>query len=203
MPRPMKFDKEAAIETAMQQVWCNGYAATSVKALSEKLGIERGSFYNAFGRREDMFKLVIERYACIAPSKVLYDMDEETPFKPTITRMFRDICDARAADPDHRGCLAVNSLAEFGPQEREVAKFLIGLMKGELSRIRELIGFAIARGELAAETDADSLALALHNLEVGTNLQAKIVHDADNLWSGVRSTLDALGVLDEAYLARG
>ena len=51
MARPSKFDRKEAVELAMNEIWRDGYEANSVKALSEKLGITRSSFYNAFSSR--------------------------------------------------------------------------------------------------------------------------------------------------------
>ena len=41
MARPLKFDRGEAVETAMQEIWRSGYEASSVKAISEKLGVTR------------------------------------------------------------------------------------------------------------------------------------------------------------------
>ena len=45
--------------------------------------------------------------------------------------------------------------------------------------------------------DPQVLALSVHNLLIGTNLQAKVVHDCDTLWRGVKATLKALDLLQE------
>ena len=62
MGRPTSFNRDEAIETVMQEMWRNGYEANTVKALSERLGITRSSYYNAFGSREALFKLALEKY---------------------------------------------------------------------------------------------------------------------------------------------
>ena len=55
MARPSKFDRQTAVELVMNDIWRSGFEANSVKAISEKLGITRSSFYNAFGSREALF----------------------------------------------------------------------------------------------------------------------------------------------------
>lgn len=49
--------------------WRDGYQANSVKALSERLGITRSSFYNAFESREAMFMEAFERYLERSPDR--------------------------------------------------------------------------------------------------------------------------------------
>ncbi|HHL20983.1 MAG TPA: TetR/AcrR family transcriptional regulator, partial [Aliiroseovarius sp.] len=69
MGRPSKFDREAAIDKVMQEVWRNGFERASVKALSERLGITRSSFYNAFDSREALFEKVLARYFAQSPDR--------------------------------------------------------------------------------------------------------------------------------------
>ena len=73
MARPSKFDRDEAIETAMEAFWRAGYQACSVRALSERLGITRSSFYNAFGSREALFREALARYGDQAPDQAFAD----------------------------------------------------------------------------------------------------------------------------------
>ncbi|KPH83146.1 TetR/AcrR family transcriptional regulator, partial [Bosea vaviloviae] len=67
--RPSQFDRDAALEAALMAFWRDGYQANSVKALSERLGITRSSFYNAFESREAMFMEALERYLERSPDR--------------------------------------------------------------------------------------------------------------------------------------
>ena len=197
MGRPMKFDKDKALETAMHELWRSGYEASSVKALSEKLGITRASFYNAFGSREEMFRQALQKYGCQIPGRMLYEADEDTPLRPVLSRMFRRICDDRGSDPEARGCMAVNSIAELGSDHPDLACHLSELAGIDRARLKTLINWAVARGELRTETDIDALALSVQNLMFGINLQSKLTPDPDALWASARLALRSLDLLDE------
>ena len=62
MPWEKSFDEEAAIENAMRVFWEKGYEATSIANLIESTGINRGSLYNAFGGKRQLFTLSLLKY---------------------------------------------------------------------------------------------------------------------------------------------
>jgi len=60
--RPVEFDRNVALEEAMQLFWSRGYEATSLPELLERMGIARSSFYQSFGSKQDLFLEAVERY---------------------------------------------------------------------------------------------------------------------------------------------
>jgi len=197
MGRPSKFDREEAIETAMQAVWSDGYEQASVKALAELLGITRSSFYNAFGSREALFAEIVKRYAALSPDAPLHG-DISGPVLPLLQAVFRNICRARAADPEGRGCIIVNTLTEICPSPEEPGPMLERLVMSSTRRIEALLTTAKARGELRSSADPHALALAMQNLMIGLNVLCKVVRDEDELWLLTKTTMKGLGLLPES-----
>lgn len=197
MPRPMEFDRHEAVEAALDQIWKCGFSAASVNSLSQTLNINRSSFYNTFDSRENLFKEVMQVYASMPPNTALYEMTPESSIKEVLTTMFRDICRIRSSDPEHRGCLAANSIAELTSDDDEHSEFMTALMNGIRLTIEERIEWAICSGELPEGTDKRTMALAIHNLMMGINIQSKIVYDEKALWSAASTVLKGLGLLKE------
>jgi TetR/AcrR family transcriptional repressor of nem operon len=197
MARPSSFDREAAIEAAMQEMWRNGYEASSVKAVSEKLGITRSSYYNAFGTREDLFKEALAVYFAQSPDAVLHGGLPDMPILVLLTRTFRAICKARAEDPEARGCLAVNSLSELDTLHDELGVMIANAVLHSAARLEDLLKLAVSAGELAEQTDVHAMALALQNLLIGLNLFSKALRDEQELWLTASTTLKALGLYRE------
>lgn len=198
MARPSKFDRETAVEAAMQEIWRSGYEATSVKAMSEKLGMTRSSYYNAFGSREELFKKALAAYFAQSPDRALYDDPGQTGIRKLLTRTFRGVCAARAADPEGRGCMAINALCELaGGPEAELAAMMVSAVLGSARRFEDLLEIGVARGELPANTDCHGKALALQSLLVGINAMSKAVRAEEELWLTALTTLDALDLLEE------
>lgn len=197
MARPSKFDRAEAVETVMNEFWRNGVGSSSVKALSERLGITRSSFYNAFGTRDAVFNEAMTCYARNSPDWVLTEASQETPLKPLLTTMFRTIAHVRAADPDGRGCMIVNGVAELSGSDDTIGETLATALLGCLDRNEALIQAAVERGELDRTTDTRATALALQNLMLGMNVLSKVVRDEAELWAMAKTTLQGLNLFDE------
>lgn len=188
MGRPTQFDKDKALDTAMILFWKNGYEATSVSVLATAMGITRSSFYNAFENREKLFGLVLDRYKLEAPDGVLNDIAKGRPVLPVLEAMFREICTVRARDPDHKGCLVINSVAELGEEEKD-PPFVRDLFLAMVDRFERLMRQAKDQGELAQDTDIPTLAGELAAFLAGINLMSKVVTDRESLWLTCRSFL--------------
>ena len=200
MGRPAKFDREAAIDTIMQEIWRNGFERASVKALSERLGITRSSFYNAFDSREALFEKVLARYFAQSPDRRLREAGPETPIRPLLSAVFREICRARAADAEGRGCLVINGVADRCQSDQtgdHLATLLAEALLGSLARIRQLLDWAQVRGEIEAGADTQALAMAVQQLLAGLSVVSKVVRDEARLWQGTALTLKGLGLLAE------
>ncbi|PKP77393.1 MAG: hypothetical protein CVT81_09635 [Alphaproteobacteria bacterium HGW-Alphaproteobacteria-3] len=197
MARPSKFDRDEAVKAAMQEIWRSGYEASSVKAMSEKLGIARSSYYNAFGTREDLFRKALAVYVEASPDRKLRENPAGRSVRRLITSTFRNACAARAADPEGRGCLAVNSLCELaGGSRRELGEMLIGAVLASAARFETLLDMAVVQGEIDAEADLHGKALALQALLMGINTLSKAVRDEKELWLAARTALQSLDLYE-------
>lgn len=197
MGRPAKFDRAEAVQQVMNEIWRNGYEASSVKALSEMLGITRSSFYNAFGSRAALFREALELYFSQSPDRALALAEPGVPIKALFTRTFREVCRARAADPQGRGCLAVNSVAELCNGPTELGETVASAVLGSLARIKTLLAWGVDQGELDTDTDLKATALALQNLLIGLNVMCKVVRAEADLWLTAKTTLKGLNLFDE------
>lgn len=60
--RPRGFDDTAVVEAAMDVFWSNGYDGSSAEALCQQTGLGRGSLYNAFGSKQQLYEQALLRY---------------------------------------------------------------------------------------------------------------------------------------------
>lgn len=60
--RPRSFDKDAALDVAVEQFWRDGYDATTIASLTSALGVAAPSLYAAFGDKEQLFEAAATCY---------------------------------------------------------------------------------------------------------------------------------------------
>ena len=62
MPWEKSFDTNDAIKKATNVFWAKGYETTSLADLLKAIGINKGSFYNAFGSKKSLFIQSLDCY---------------------------------------------------------------------------------------------------------------------------------------------
>lgn len=194
MGRPRQFDRELAVKVAMEAIWKNGVHASSTKALAEQMGITRSSLYNAFGSREALMLEALAQYFRHAPDRMLDDLENDSDILAALTCFFQTVCEVRTADPEARGCLAVNCIAEVGNRNDDFGQALSTGFQTGLDHYEFILQQAAARGEIEDKGDLRDKALALKNLLIGINVMSKAVRSKDDLWRAARVTLQGLGL---------
>ena len=197
MGRAIKFDRDKAVIWAMNEIWTYGFEAFSVKAVSEKLGITRSSFYHSFKSREALFLEAIGHYFQASPHFQLSKFAESNSPLALLTQIFKEICRERANDEQHRGCMAVNSISALVGVNKELSPFITNAVNNSINGFEALLECSISKGELPKNIDTHNLALALQNTLIGLNTLSKIVTDEQELWSGIKTILMALNVYRE------
>jgi TetR/AcrR family transcriptional repressor of nem operon len=190
--RPPGFDREAAVRTAAGEFWRAGFERTPTTRLADAMGIERSSFYNAFGEREALFEEAVALYASEAPDAILSRIGGDDPIAPALAATLSTLCAARAADPEHKGCLIVNSIAELVGANEKLGPLLERALKQRIELIAGLLDRAKARGELALRADPAIGALAFATLLCGLNLIAKVVHKEEHLAAVAKLLMGAI-----------
>ena len=193
MGRPKAFDRDLAVEIVMNEMWEHGYETCSVKAISEKLGITRSSFYNSFGSREKLFFEVLDVYLENSPDTVLSDITTDNNVLHEMCQFFRLVCKTRAEDPEARGCLAVNSIAALVGTDETIGPKIEKAIHSRIERFENILQLAVDNGEIES-INLHAKALALQNLLIGLNMMAKVVHDENELWALTKQTLQGLGL---------
>lgn len=62
--------RDEIISTAMQLFFENGYEATSVRMILDRVGGEVGMFYHYFKSKEELFQKVVDRFFLIIGSSL-------------------------------------------------------------------------------------------------------------------------------------
>lgn len=169
--RPVKYDRDQAIERATDLFWSAGFAATSLDALGDAMEMTRPSLAGAFGDKEALYLEALERYRDAGLQALEATLSGERPLRAELADVLRDSTDIYMASADAaRGCLLVGTAsveAVHRPSVRRVLRESLAAFNAVLeARIRK----AVAEGELAQGADAASLAAVtsavMHSLAV-------------------------------------
>ncbi|WP_411088904.1 TetR/AcrR family transcriptional regulator [Streptomyces sp. 061-3] len=192
MARPKEFDPDAAIEQAMKVFWRQGYGATTPQGLADTLRIGKGSLYNAFGGKRQLFDLALRRYLDLQVAAVTAWLESSGPAKERLRNALHFLVESDLADPDRRGCLATNSAVEFGRADEAVAAQVRGLFDRTESTFQGLIEEGQCTGEIDPGRDAKALASMLLNTITGMHVLARIEPGPGRLLRVVDATIDLL-----------
>jgi TetR/AcrR family transcriptional regulator, transcriptional repressor for nem operon len=173
MPRPKEFNPDDAIEKAMQVFWHKGYEATSMEDLLSAMNLNRGSLYDTFGDKRQLFLKVVDRYCTTFVGSKFSLLDQPGPALPTLRRFIHGMIEGALADPQRRGCLIANTIMELSPHEEEIAGTLRQALKMAEDTFFKVLARAKQQGELKYEKDPRVLARFLTTMMQGTIVMIK------------------------------
>lgn len=128
--RKREFDKDKVLEAAMCVFWESGYGNTKLADLTEAMGINKPSLYNAFGNKEDLFIATIEYYeeTIILPTFEILTRKSDSPRKRLSDFMYQSLYNYSQLHSNY-GCMLVNSVSEIRSLEiPEKAKEIVTTM---------------------------------------------------------------------------
>ena len=171
--RPRQFEHDKALGAAMGVFWVKGYEAASVQDLLDAMGINRGSMYDSFGDKHDLFIKAIEHYGRTIMAEVLDTLEADGSPLGNIRRLMHRWASTGTDRKQCRGCLLGNTVVELAPRDAQVAR-LAGSMLGKLEKsLQRALQRAVAAGELARNADTRALARFLTSTLQGIMVMAK------------------------------
>jgi TetR/AcrR family transcriptional regulator, transcriptional repressor for nem operon len=138
-----QFDEDEVLAKALKVFWRNGVQATSMLGLALATGVQRGSLYNAYGAKEDLFLLAFEPYATgflEAARSALSDPDPEHALQGFFEIA---IADMTYGTPPH-GCLSTKTAIEC-EQTSEAIQLRLRRFLDDLEKI---VTTALSRDEM-------------------------------------------------------
>ncbi|MFF4114895.1 TetR/AcrR family transcriptional regulator [Streptomyces sp. NPDC001714] len=168
MARTREFDIDQATDRAMDLFWRRGYAETSLQDLLQELAIGSGSFYAAFGSKEQLYVRALDRYTSLQGSDLEKALDGTTEIRPAIRKVLSSMIEADLADPT-RGCLVVNTSTQCAEQPAAADRVTAAIRQVE-SLLAGALEQAQARGEISPDKDPRKLARFLTTFVQGIRI---------------------------------
>ncbi|RTE08878.1 TetR/AcrR family transcriptional regulator [Paenibacillus whitsoniae] len=193
MARPREFDQEAVLDKAMELFWQKGYERTSIQDLVAHTGVHRGSLYDTFGDKNQLFLTCLDRFREVTKDRAFRILEEDGNSKELLSRYFDKLIDlAMSEETARRGCFITNTAMELGAVD-PVTSFRVGtyISDMEMSFYKFLIR-AQQQGVLKTEHNAQEAARFLLSTRNGLYVLAKVVTDRKVLEDAVKVALSIL-----------
>lgn len=194
--RPRAFDETVALEAAMTCFWEHGFESTSVQDLSERMGIERPSLYNAFGGKRELFERALEHYCQTKTYRLIGHIESHFTPEERIPELFAEVVDLSARDRVRRGCLLINSALEVSPHHadlRGVIAVHLGAIQSFFRRSLEALD-PVAPGQ--PPRDCRAAANNLMAVLLGLRVLARSMPERQMLEDVVMAAMAPLGLKD-------
>jgi TetR/AcrR family transcriptional regulator, transcriptional repressor for nem operon len=191
MVRPREFDRDAALERAMQVFWVKGFATTSTEDLVAAMGIGRQSLYNAFGDKRRLYLEALETYQQRTTAGHLKRLSKPASALDGI----QDLLGGLIAEDDTRramGCMGVNAVAEFSTSDADLAVLRAKVGPPLAQRLVDRIREGRATGEFDLAMDAAQAAAFIQMTMSGIQLAARAGAGAEDLRTMARFAADRL-----------
>ena len=170
MPWEKQFDKEVALARAGEAFWAGGYEGTSMTALLDWMGIQKGSFYATFGSKHQVLLDALDAYAADRLSRLAVMASAPSP-KAALLGHLSDV--AKDATKGDSGCFLVNTALELSPRDAEIRKAVRKALAAHERHYRNALEAARAQGEVRADMDATATARGLLGLVLGMRVLAR------------------------------
>jgi len=180
MGRPRMFDADVVVERAMQAFWTLGYANASPAALAEATGVAKGSLYNTFGSKRDLFERALERYDRLGAEVTAELLARPGTTVECLRAFLYDSVDADLARTVRRGCLAVNTAVELAGHDPEIAAAVRRAVERTMDALEARIARGVRDGDVRPGLDPRQTAEYVMNTLAGLRVMTR-AYDAPTL----------------------
>jgi TetR/AcrR family transcriptional repressor of nem operon len=174
----------------MQVFWDRGYAATSMRDLTDELGLNPSSLYRAFADKHTLFLRALDRYTETESAALREAIRAGGPLRTTLRDWLLGLIDELCVD--RRGCMLVNAateLASSDPATQARAQAAFAAIRDALETV---LDDAQRGGELNDDLDPAASAELLLNLVIGLKVQGRVGAPRERLERAVGAALAGL-----------
>ena len=178
--RPRTFDRDTALDQAMEVFWRHGYEGATIAQLTEAMGINPPSLYAAFGSKEALLKAALDRYTARREAWMEEVLSAPTAREVT-ARMLMGVAEKQTDPSNPPGCLLVQGGLACGSGSANVPFELAAHRAQTEEQLRHRFERAKAEGDLAEAADPAALARYVSAVITGMSVMASSGADREAL----------------------
>lgn len=163
MARTARFDRQVALQRAVELFWSRGYYASSMKHIEEALDMRPGSLYATFGSKSGLFSEALDAYATRSGDEFREILDNAPSVVAGLQRYLQTLarCCMEHAQAPAQACMLIKTLLEVNAEDAALLAKVDAMLAAIEVRLREALQQAQANGELRADVDCARLARLL------------------------------------------
>ncbi|MDE2576954.1 MAG: TetR/AcrR family transcriptional regulator [Rhodospirillales bacterium] len=175
MPRKRALDDETVLDRATSVFWRRGYAATSLRDLTEATGLSSAALYHRFNDKEGLFLESLRRYADQGLTDRFARLSALGSPVSAIRTFFDELIDMSADDPDRLGCFLVNTVLDGAATSFAAS----ALARERLGEVEAFFRSSLQRASKAALIEATIKPAAMAEILLGTVLAIRVLARLD------------------------
>lgn len=172
MPWTKNFDVDEALRRAGEAFWTHGYDATSMSALLEAMGIQKGSFYDTYGSKKEVYLQALEQYTSTRFDQ-FRDLAAGHAPKQALRVLIDAVHDECIGRNGHRGCMVINCALELAHSDTDAQRFVQRTLEVHEDFYAGLIRAGQEAGEIGAAIDPAATAKTLLALVMSMRVFAR------------------------------
>ncbi len=172
--RPKLFDRDHALDKALELFWAHGYEATSLADLVQATGAKAPTLYAEFENKEGLFRAALERYsekfaaqrkeALACPQRSVAEGVED---------YFRSTAACFTDGKKPAGCFFICTSSALSADAIDVAEMLRAHHHAQESLLLTFLQQRQQQGELGADCDVQAVARYLSCVLGGMSVRAR------------------------------
>jgi AcrR family transcriptional regulator len=187
--RPRSFDRDAALERAMEVFWRLGFEGASLADLTQAMDINPPSLYAAFGDKERLFLEAVERYQAKRYAACPY-RDAPTA-REAVERLLTYVAKEASKPGNPPGCLMLMAATTSSTSSAQLQAALAQKRADSRAQLKARLEQGLRDGELPRGTDTGALADLYAAVVAGISLQARDGASRKRLLATVESAMRA------------
>ena len=156
------------------------------------MGINKGSLYNAFGSKKELFVRAILKYDRENRQAALKQLEEMDDPIMAIQALFDSLIAESEADTEHKGCFLVNTALELPNHSDDIKELVAEALLDFEQFFERLLVLAKERGDVPETLNTANVAKSLLSQVVGTRVLARGVFGSEGLQAIRTQALDQI-----------
>jgi AcrR family transcriptional regulator len=196
--RPRVLDRDVGLDIAARLFWERGYEGTSIADLTKAMGVNPPTLYSMFGSKEELYRRALDFSIARETSRRSEILQSNLPVQEALSLYLYDIADGDTQPNKPQGCMVSTAVLQHAEENASVARMTAALREASMQTLKARFDRAVEEGELAAQTDTDTLARFYGAIVQGMSAQAcdgacnallkRLIDLALTAWPGKRSS---------------